>query len=113
MGKNYQPGVATEVTTARQLLGQLGGVDAGLDDGTPAQAPVHRTFDGTEAEVQFLIEHYKREFPDTHRTGGSLRIIATAPRFPDITRGEWDDLFTDLEPPTEDDVPWRFSNRTQ
>ena len=108
MGRNFQPGVATNVTTARELLERLGGVGSGLDDGTPANAPVHRTFNGTEAEVQFLIGHYKSEFPDTHRSGASLRIIATAPRFPDITRNEWDELFTDLEPPTEDDVPWKF-----
>lgn len=82
MSRNYQPGVATKVTSARELLECLGGVDPGLDDGTPAQAPVHRTFDGSEAEVQFLIDNYKREFPDTHRSGAGLRIIATAPGFP-------------------------------
>ena len=113
MSRNYQPGVATKVTSARELLECLGGVDPGLDDGTPAQAPVHRTFDGSEAEVQFLIDNYKREFPDTHRSGAGLRIIATAPRFPDITRDYWDELFTDLEPPTEDDVPWKFPTRSR
>lgn len=34
MSRNYQPGVATKVTSARELLECLGGVDPGLDDGT-------------------------------------------------------------------------------
>ncbi|MGB3674415.1 MAG: hypothetical protein WA988_08250 [Candidatus Nanopelagicales bacterium] len=38
------------MTSESELLEGLGGVDSGLDVGTPAKAPVHRTFNGPEAE---------------------------------------------------------------
>ncbi|CAN5609379.1 hypothetical protein BH24ACT4_BH24ACT4_08420 [soil metagenome] len=39
------------------------------------------------------------------------RLTATAPTM-SVTPAEWRDMFADLEPATEDDVPWRFPMRT-
>ncbi len=98
-------------TYARERLAQLGGVDPVEDDGSPARAPVHETFEGTEAEVQLLIRDLKDRTDTSHYSERRLRINATGPRMR-VTPEEWREMFTDLEPPTPDDVPWRFPGRT-
>lgn len=100
------------VTYARERLAQLGGVDPDEDDGTPARAPVHETFEGTEAEVQLLVRDLEDRADTSHYREPRRRIEATGPWFAPITDDEWREMFSDLEPATEDDVPWRFPVRT-
>lgn len=57
--------------------------------------------------IHFLARH--------RATGGTPGLAGTGPRLPvlrTLTRDEFDELFSALEQPTGDDVPWRFPVRS-